>query len=42
MKSNHVKTMAVLVLLAGGTSACTDIVTYNDNYDDGLTSVGLL
>lgn len=40
MKSNHVKTMAVLVLLAGGTSACTDIVTYNDNYDDGFTSVG--
>ena len=40
MKKINIKLVAVSAMLLGSLSSCNDIVTYNDNYDDGMTSTG--
>lgn len=40
MKKITIKFIAMSAMLLGGLSSCNDIVTYNDNYDDGMTSTG--
>lgn len=40
MKRFNIKSAGMLLYAALSLSACQDIVTYNDNYDNGMTSYG--
>lgn len=40
MRKINIRLIAMSAALLAGLSSCNDIVTYNDNYDDGMTSTG--
>ena len=40
MKRKNIKVWGVILSLFSVATSCNDIVTYNDNYDDGMTSYG--
>ncbi|MBP1617366.1 MAG: hypothetical protein H6Q14_1193 [Bacteroidetes bacterium] len=41
MKLYDIKTGALLLMMLVGLASCQEIVTYNDGYDDGMTSTGV-